>query len=115
MWFVTGIQVHLSHSHKVFDICDHLNLGYPKDFLFHSWHPQCLCYATPILCSEKEQDLMNMHRMGLRPNPPKIRMVNKMPKDALQWVKMNKERIAGWKQSPYFIADNMKYFKDALK
>jgi hypothetical protein len=114
-WFVVGIKVNLSPAHPIFDLCDALDNRYPKDFVFVGWHPQCLCYATPILCSEAEQGRMNEYRLGLRPNPPKLRTVNKMPKDALQWVKMNKDRIAGWQTKPYWLQDNKRYFKEVLR
>lgn len=114
-WFVVGILVSLGHRHAVYDVCDHMVGRYPKDYVFLGFHPNCWCVATPILCSEAEQDRMNEYRMGLRANPPKLRTVNKMPKDALRWVEKNKERIANWKAKPYFLEDNMKYFKDALR
>lgn len=114
-WFVVGILVSLGHRHAVYDVCDHMVGRYPKDYVFLGFHPNCWCVATPILCSEAEQDRMNEYRMGLRANPPKLRTVNKMPKEALMWVKMNKDRIAGWQNLPYWLQDNKGYFKGVLR
>ena len=58
---------------------------------------------------------MNMHRMGLRPNPPKLRTANKIPRYALEWAEKNKDRVKSWKNTPYFLTSNQKYFKDVLK
>lgn len=114
-WFVVGLKISLSASHPHYDLCDWMVGRYPKDYVFLGFHPNCLCIATPILCTEKEQDLMNMHRMGLRPNPPKLRNVTKMPKGALQWAHNNKDRVKSWSNTPYFLTSNQKYFKEVLK
>jgi hypothetical protein len=52
--FVVGIDIKLSAAHPRFDMCDHLAGSYPKDFLWTGWHPQCICYQTPILISTDE-------------------------------------------------------------
>ena len=114
-WFVIGIEIKLSNNHtcngKPFvDICDYLKGKYPKSFKFTGWHPQCRCYAVPVLCSDEEfeaylkarqegQDISNWKFKG---------EVKEMPKAFTGWMKDNSERVARMKTKPYFITDNRK-------
>lgn len=50
--FVTGVLVSRSANGGPCSICDSLVGKYPKDFKFASWHPFCICVATPILMDE---------------------------------------------------------------
>ena len=59
MDFVLGQRVQLSRNHPRRDICDELEGDYPPDFVFDGWHPQCFCFATPILMDEDEILKMN--------------------------------------------------------
>ena len=110
-WHIKCIEVRLSNAHPRYDICDVLQGRYPKDFLFPSWHPQCLCTAVPILVSEKERDLYEDYVLGLRDVPPKIRYVTKTPAGFDMWMEKNKERVAGWKNEPEWITANQQYIK----
>lgn len=56
--FVIGQRIQLSQKHPEKDICDKLQGDYPKDFVFDGWHPQCFCFATPILLPDAETDFM---------------------------------------------------------
>lgn len=47
--FVTGFEVKLSNSHKIYDICDILKGNYPKNFKFIGWHPQCYSDDTEVM------------------------------------------------------------------
>ena len=52
--FVTGIEVRRSGGGYDCDICESLAGVYPKDIFFESWHPNCLCFAIPILADFDE-------------------------------------------------------------
>ena len=99
--FVTGIEVHLSASHPRLDMCDDLVGKYPKGFIFVSWHVGCLCYTTSIMLNNK--DSLKFMKTG---KIAKSNYINKIPKKATNWVKANAKTIAGYKNTPYFIADN---------
>lgn len=52
--FVTGIEVRRSGGGYDCDICESLSGVYPKDIFFEGWHPNCLCFAIPILADFDE-------------------------------------------------------------
>lgn len=52
--FVIGYEIKTSGSHPASDVCDRLKGKYPKDFVWTGWHPNCMCYAVPILKTEEE-------------------------------------------------------------
>ena len=99
--FVVGIEVHLSASHPMLDICDDLVGKYPKGFIFVSWHVGCLCYTTSIMLNKK--DSLNFMKTG---KIAKSNYISKIPKKATTWIKANAKTIAGYKTKPFFIADN---------
>lgn len=111
MPFVTGIEVKLSPQHPVRDICDPLAGEYPKDFKFVGWHPQCLCFAVPKMMSDSEyENLEDQILFGDGPVEPS-NPVEDVPKSFSNYMEKNSERIAGWKNTPYFIRDNPQYVK----
>ena len=99
--FITGIMVHLSASHNVEDMCDSLVGKYPPGFVWLGWHVNCYCYTTNILLNDKKS--LNFMKTG---KIAKSNYINKIPKRATNWVKANAKTIAGYKNTPYFIADN---------
>lgn len=106
--FIVGYEVHLSQSHVITDICDELKGKYPKTFTFVGWHPQCLCYVTSILATDKEIEEMEEQIIRGEETTPiqSQNSVTEPPKGFTQWVKNNAERSEGWKSQPYFIRDN---------
>ncbi len=51
--FVNAYQIFTSgRVLTVCEYCKELAGVYPKDFKFMGWHPQCMCYAVPILISD---------------------------------------------------------------
>ncbi len=111
MDFILGQEINLSRSHPVTDICDTLKGRYPKDFVFTGWHPQCFCYVTPILLSEKDFAAMQQAKLEGKEYDVSDKMVKDMPDNFKSWVIDNKERIEKAKQRgtlPYFIKDNKK-------
>lgn len=119
--FVIGIEIRLSNNHTLngkpfHDICDEMAGKYPKDFKFTGWHPQCRCFAIPILADWEEQlkvmdmqdageDLSDYHYTG---------EVTEMPEGYSKWMEDNAERIANAKSLPYFIKDNPEYTSGRL-
>jgi len=108
--FVVGIEIHTSNNHPVTDICDELKGKYPKNFKFVGWHPQCRCYVTSILKTEKEINADTDKLLAGKPvNGKSINEVKDMPLNFKSWVGKNKERIKAAEKRdklPYFIKDN---------
>lgn len=104
--FVTAFKINTSNNHPKYDICDELVGVYPKSFNWPGgWHPQCLCYLTPELISEEQADQMEDHILGIG-KEPKVKMVKDVPKQFKSYVRKNKNRIAGWKNKPYWVEQN---------
>lgn len=117
MPFVIGIEIHLSAQHPRYDICDPLATRYPKDFKWAGWHPQCICYMTPILNSEQAFN-KQLDAILAGESPATVKnsgVIKKMPASFNEYVKKNAARIAGWKNKPYWVRDNKAYFDQALK
>lgn len=117
MDFVTGIHIGLSHSHPEPDICDTLQGDYPKDFKFTGWHPQCFCYATPILVDNDK--FVEMQQAILRGETVDVsgQQITDMPENFVKWCENNKDRIALAKKEdrlPYFLKDNPDKLSEAL-
>lgn len=102
----------LAKVHKP-DICDQLEGKYPKDFNFIGWHPQCLCYAIPILKTEDE--FWNYDEEDPTPSENEVTDVPQQFKD---WVSDNRDRITKaekeGKSIPYFLSDNKDYMIVAM-
>lgn len=112
MDFVSGIQIKLSNNPHHCDVCATLQGKYPKDYKFIGWHPQCRCFAVPILISNADYDRLELMQLNDEDTSgfiPKSQ-VNDIPKAARKWFADNKERIAKYKALPYFISDNKQYF-----
>lgn len=109
--FVTGYEVKTSKSHEARmpkgDICDDLAGVYPKGFVFKGWHPHCLCYIEPKLCTDKElEELTGRILDGTEDEFTPAGMVEDVPSQFTQWVSNNAERIENAKSLPYFLRDN---------
>lgn len=113
--FVIGIRIWLSPEHPEYDICDELMGEYPKDFVFTSWHPSCLCASAPITIQGEERRefyrrLMNGEDMSGYVSPNAV----KTPPAA--WNKYIKDQhdnilAAGEKgKLAYHLRDNTKYW-----
>jgi hypothetical protein len=109
--FVTGYEVKTSKSHEARmpkgDICDDLAGVYPKGFVFKGWHPHCLCYIVPKLCTDKELDELTGRILeGTEDEFTPAGIVEDVPSQFTQWVSNNAERIENAKSLPYFLRDN---------
>lgn len=117
--FIVGIEVKVSKSHIAWlakewyprfkkgaapqEICDQMAGRYPKDFKFIGWHPNCRCYAVPIIANEgTDADWWEEPQNE----------VTTTPKGFKDWVKKNKERILKAEKDgklPYFLSENKGY------
>lgn len=105
--FVVGYEIKLSGSHPVTDVCDDLKGKYPKDFVWTGWHPNCMCYAVPILKTEDEyfadDDVQSENE------------VTDVPTNFKEWIDDNLFRAKGWSNTPYFVRDNSDYVREDFK
>ena len=122
--FVVGVKVNLSNNHTeegrdgktripISDICDCLAGEYPKTFKFIGWHPQCKCFATPIMKSLEEVD-KDVDEDGNYTNLPSANQVYDVPQNFKDYVKDNEERMKGWSSTPYYLKDNPQFVDEAL-
>lgn len=112
--FVVGFEIHRSNHEPLCKckMCDRLQGRYPKTFKFKGWHPQCMCYAVPILMDEEtfdENELGDL-KAALRGTEYKKKqaknLITDVPDGFKEWVAENMEASAGWASTPYFIKDN---------
>lgn len=114
--FVVGFEVKRSNHEPLCkcDICEKLKGRYPKHFKFKGWHPQCMCYAVPILMDEEtfdENELGDLKAALHGTQYKKLEaknLVTDVPDGFKQWVKDHKEAQKKWASTPYFIKDNFK-------
>lgn len=111
--FVVGYEVKLSHNHttkkngkavRFVDMCDFLRGKYPKDFKFVGWHPNCRCYATPILKTDEEIAADNRAMLRgeeMLPTEMSKNFVKSMPSSFNKWKEDNKPRLEKSKSLPY--------------
>lgn len=114
--FIVGYEIVRSNHEPLCDcdICSRLVGRYPKTFNFVGWHPQCMCYAIPILMDEEtfdENELGDL-KAALRGTTYKHKeatnTVADVPDSFKQWVKDHIEAQKKWASTPYFIRDNFK-------
>ncbi|MBO7287306.1 MAG: hypothetical protein J6U85_03645 [Bacteroidales bacterium] len=114
--FVVGYEIKTSNNHPEQDICDELKGKYPKDFVFKGWHPQCRCYAVPILA--KEDEFVEMQKQILAGENPAVKSVNiiRRPHEQFyKWWDDNKERVETASSMPYWVQDNQDYINKKRK
>ena len=114
--FVLGFEVHRSNREPKCncELCERLVGRYPKWFKFKGWHPQCLCYAIPILedfySKERSDDRVARMRAALRGEEYKKYvskgLIKDLPDNFKEWASENEERQKNWASTPYFIKDN---------
>lgn len=110
--FILGIEVKLSNNHPTYDICDILVGKYPANYKHTGFHPQCLCYAIPMLADEKEFERYQQSIMdGTDDNFQFSNPIKSIPQEAKSWFNQNKDKLKKLKSLPFFIKDNKSYFK----
>lgn len=104
---VLGIEIRLSNNHPKYDICDPLAGIYPKEFNWAGWHPQCLCFAIPVLVNEEQYSQIEDEILGIPTEKPvAINYVSEMPSSFQEYINNNRERIKGWKNLPLWATVN---------
>ena len=114
--FVVGFEVKRSNHEPLCDcdICEKLKGRYPKHFKFKGWHPQCMCYAVPILMDEETFDENELGDLKAALRGTQYRrleaknVVVDVPEGFKEWVKEHTEAQEKWSSTPYFIRDNFK-------
>lgn len=123
--FVVGIEIKTSKAHTAWltkhwyprykrgaapvEICDQMAGRYPKDFKFIGWHPNCKCYAVPVIANEGTD-------VDWWETP--INEVKEAPKGFKGWIKDNSEKIQEAKKRkklPYWISENLPFTKSVDK
>jgi hypothetical protein len=107
---IVGYEVKLSNAHPVYDICDPASGRYPKNFVFTGWHPNCFCYAVPILLKDEEFDkyidsVLNDIEFDYTKSANYVKGV---PAGFTDYIRSNQDRISNLKSAPYFVKDNFK-------
>lgn len=117
--FVIGQYIHVSPQHNIDDICNDLEGRYPKDYVWISWHPQCICTSDPITIQGEEKKefykrLMAGEDMSNYVSPFAVLT---MPEKYNQYIKDNSEAIvkAGMRgKLAWHLQDNIKYWAHLL-
>lgn len=116
--FVVGFEIMRSNHEPLCkcSTCAKLVGRYPKTFKFVGWHPQCMCFAIPIMedfySEGRRNDRVNRLKAALNGTTAKKYIspetIDKMPDGFMQWVDDHKGKQKGWSSTPYFIRDNFK-------
>ena len=117
--FVIGQYIHVSPQHNIDDICNDLEGRYPKDYIWVSWHAQCICTSDPITIQGEEKKefykrLMAGEDMSNYVSPFAVLT---MPEKYNQYIKDNSEAIvkAGMRgKLAWHLQDNTKYWVHLL-
>ena len=117
--FIVGYEVKTSKSHAAWlakawyprfkkgraplEICDAMEGKYPKSFKFIGWHPNCRCYAVPIIANEDTgKDWWEDAENEVADVPPRFK----------EWLIQNADRIEKANNRgtlPYWITENKQY------
>lgn len=114
--FVIGFEVQRSNHEPQCKctVCERLVGRYPKYFKFKGWHPQCMCFATPIMedffSKSRSDDRVNRLKAALKGTEYKKYVspetVTDVPDGFKDWVSEKSDEQSKWKSTPYFIKDN---------
>ena len=117
--FVIGQYIHVSPQHNIDDICNDLEGRYPKDYVWISWHSQCICTSDPITIQGEEKKAFYKRLMAGEDMSNYVSpfAVLTMPEKYNQYIKDNSEAIvkAGMKgKLAWHLQDNTKYWAHLL-
>lgn len=117
--FVIGQYIHVSPQHNIDDICNDLEGRYPKDYIWISWHAQCICTSDPITIQGEEKKAFYKRLMAGEDMSNYVSpfAVLTMPEKYNQYIKDNSEAIvkAGMRgKLAWHLQDNTKYWAHLL-
>lgn len=117
--FVIGQYIHVSPQHNIDDICNDLEGRYPKDYVWISWHSQCICTSDPITIQGEEKKAFYKRLMAGEDMSNYVSpfAVLTMPEKYNQYIKDNSEAIvkAGMRgKLAWHLQDNTKYWAHLL-
>lgn len=117
--FVIGQYIHVSPQHNIDDICNDLEGRYPKDYIWISWHPQCICTSDPITIQGEEKKAFYKRLMAGEDMSNYVSpfAVLTMPEKYNQYIRDNSEAIvkAGMRgKLAWHLQDNTKYWAHLL-
>ncbi|WP_293556269.1 ADP-ribosyltransferase [Phascolarctobacterium sp.] len=117
--FVIGQYIHVSPQHNIDDICNDLEGRYPKDYIWVSWHAQCICTSDPITIQGEEKKAFYKRLMAGEDMSNYVSpfTVLTMPEKYNQYIKDNSEAIvkAGMRgKLAWHLQDNTKYWAHLL-
>lgn len=117
--FVIGQYIHVSPQHNIDDICNDLEGRYPKDYIWVSWHAQCICTSDPITIQGEEKKAFYKRLMAGEDMSNYVSpfAVLTMPEKYNQYIKDNSEAIvkAGMRgKLAWHLQDNTKYWAHLL-
>ena len=123
--FVVGFTVKRSNHKPQFecDTCEKLKGDYPKTFKFVGWHPQCRCYAIPILQDEETLNKNRRERLkvalkgGTYKKYEAKNAITDVPENFKKWMLDHADYYASASAAgtlPYFLRDNEEIVKDVL-
>lgn len=117
--FVIGQYIHVSPQHNIDDICNDLEGRYPKDYVWISWHPQCICTSDPITIQGEEKKEFYKRLMAGEDMSNYVGRfaVKDVPDYYKQYIKDNSEAIvkAGMRgKLAWHLQDNTKYWAHLL-
>lgn len=117
--FVIGQYIHVSPQHNIDDICNDLEGRYPKDYVWISWHPQCICTLDPITIQGEEKKEFYKRLMAGEDMSNYVGRfaVKDVPDYYKQYIKDNSEAIvkAGMRgKLAWHLQDNTKYWAHLL-
>lgn len=105
--FVLGYEIKTSTAHPKTDVCDRLQGKYPKTFKWTGWHPNCTCYAVPILKSEDEFF-----------DEKDAEYITDIPKGMKDFLVEQEEKVNASEKKgtlPYWISNNRQELKEEVK
>lgn len=108
MDFIQGFEVKRSANAHPCVICDSLKGKYPRNFIFPSWHPFCICYAVPIVMEHEDFADYLLHN-----TIPKDKVITDIPTNSRKWINgyLSKNPKAS---EPYFVKYNKTFFNNII-
>ena len=105
MDFIQGFEVKRSANAHPCAICDSLKGKYPRNFIFPSWHPFCICFAVPIVMEHEDFADYLLHD-----TIPKDKIITDIPTKSRKWINgyLSKNPKAS---EPYFVKYNKTFFE----